>query len=254
MFKYCDAIFKHYCQKSINEFCNQSKQEQYRHELKYEIDRYQYEILKSRLRNLMLSDSHTDNCGKYVIRSLYFDDWENSCYYENENGTDPREKFRIRIYNGSTDFISLECKRKEAGKTLKKSTLLSVDQVNELLVLGRLHWNDQMNPLLKKLYILQEEKGMRPKVIVEYNRFPFIAKEGNVRITLDMDIRATTEIKKFLEPAINCRPIMPLNKSLLEVKYDNFLPDYIYHSVGLDGLRQIAFSKYYLCRKFSSSI
>ena len=107
-----------------------------------------------------------------------------------------------------------------------------------------------MNPLLKRLYILQETRGMKPKVIVEYDRIPYTYKDGNVRVTLDLDVRASTEIDRFLDTKIDCRPIMPMGKNLLEIKYDNFLPDHIYQNVGLNGLRQITFSKYYLCRKF----
>ena len=82
----------------------------FRHELKYLITTAQVEMLKSRLTGILSPDSHAVG-GSYRIRSLYFDDYDDRCFYENENGVDPREKFRIRIYNGSTDRITLECKR-----------------------------------------------------------------------------------------------------------------------------------------------
>ena len=92
----------------------------FRHEFKYEIDEYQVAVLQNRLADIMQFDKHARDTGIYEVRSLYFDDFFNSCYYENENGTDPREKFRIRIYNGSAQIIRLELKRKECGKTLKR--------------------------------------------------------------------------------------------------------------------------------------
>ena len=222
----------------------------YRHEFKYEINSNQLEILKFRLPSIMKSDAHTNENGFYQIRSLYFDDYYNSCYYENENGTDPREKFRIRIYNGSSSFIKFEQKRKEHGKTFKSSCLVTKEQVEQIIDGKGITWDDNMNELLKKLYILQETKGMLPKVIVEYDRIPFVYKEGNVRATLDLDIRTSTDIESFLEPDINCRLIMPEGKDLLEVKYDEFLPDFINQTLQLNSLRQTTFSKYYLCRKF----
>ena len=97
---------------------------QLRHELKYIISQAQIPLLRARIDPFMKPDSHAAGSGSYSIRSLYFDDCQNSSYYENENGTDPREKFRIRIYNHSSERISLECKRKERGKTLKTSCLL----------------------------------------------------------------------------------------------------------------------------------
>ena len=94
-------------------------------------------------------------------------------------------------------------------------------------------------------------RGMRPVVIVEYDRIPYVYKNGNVRITLDTNIASSNAIGSFLDPQIPKRPILPLGQQLLEVKYDAYLPDFIYQSLQLQDLRQTAFSKYYLCRKFS---
>ena len=92
----------------------------YRHEYKYPISDIEAAVLKQRLKNIMSLDPHVESDGMYTIKSLYFDDYYNSCYYANENGTDPREKYRIRIYNNNFERINLECKRKERGKTLKQ--------------------------------------------------------------------------------------------------------------------------------------
>ena len=78
----------------------QNAEKQYRHEYKHEISFADLLTIRARMRAVAEPDLHTKS-GRYLIRSLYFDDWENSCYYENENGTEPREKFRIRIYNHS---------------------------------------------------------------------------------------------------------------------------------------------------------
>ena len=92
---------------------------------------------------------------------------------------------------------------------------------------------------------------MSPKVIVEYDRIPYICDEGNVRVTLDKNIRSASAAEDFWETTLCTRPILPKGQQLLEVKFDEFLPDYIYQAMQLDDLRQTAFSKYYLCRKFS---
>lgn len=220
-----------------------------RFEFKYLIDVNQLETLKMRLPSIMTLDPHVGTTGKYEIRSLYFDDYYNSCFYDNENGVDPREKFRIRIYNGSAERIRLELKRKESGKTKKISCPISGEQVQRLISGKRLKWQGDMNPLLRRLYILQETRLMYPKVIVEYDRTPFVYRDGNVRLTLDLNIRASSDIDCFLDKSIISRPAMPIGHNLLEVKYDELLPDHIYRTAQMDGLRQITFSKYYLCRK-----
>ncbi len=230
------------------------KPDQYRHEIKYPIDRRQLETLKARLPAVVSLDSHVGEKGYYEIRSLYFDDYENRCYYENENGTDPREKFRIRIYNGSTDRIRLELKQKKRGKTLKKSCPLTREQVERLMNGEILSWEEsEEEPLLRKFYLWQELRGLLPKVIVEYDRIPFICRDGNVRITLDMNIRASSRLDDFLNERLAARPIMSVGQNLLEVKYDEFLPDYINHSIQMRGLRQATFSKYYLCRRYAAN-
>ena len=92
---------------------------------------------------------------------------------------------------------------------------------------------------------------MKPRVIVEYDRTPFVEKLGNTRVTLDRNIRSSDAVLSFLEKDIPARPVMPAGKQILEVKYDEFLPDYLYRNLQLSSMRQTAFSKYYLCRRFS---
>ena len=227
---------------------NLAKQK-YRHELKYVISAAQIPLLKSRISKLMKIDPHAGADGIYNIRSLYFDDYSNRCYYENENGTDPREKFRIRIYNHSADRITLECKRKEKGKTQKTSCPLTLDQADQLIRGKPLPQIDTLPPLLKKFILEMRTKGLRPVVIVEYERIPYICKNGNVRVTFDTQISSSSNVTDFFSDTLPRRPIMPVGQHLMEVKFDEYLPDFIYRSLNLGKLQQTAYSKYYLCRK-----
>lgn len=223
----------------------------YRHELKYMISAAELAMLRNRIQNLIPLDGHVGKTGAYSIRSLYFDDYENSCFYENENGTDPREKFRIRIYNHSTDRITLECKRKERGKTLKTSCPLTIEQTR-MLMEGRILPDIANQPeVLRKLTLRMMTKGMRPVVIVEYERIPYVYPNGNVRVTMDMNVSSSTSIERFLDAQIPKRPVMPAGQQLLEVKFDEYLPDFIHHNLNLHSLTQTAYSKYYLCRKYT---
>ena len=224
---------------------------QYRHEYKYLISCAQVEMVKNRLSHLIPLDRHSGEAGKYTIRSLYFDDYEDRCYYENENGTDPREKFRIRIYNHKTTEIKLECKRKERGKTHKSSCFLTEEQTRTLMAGQILPDIAKQPPLLQKLTYLMMTRRMRPVVIVEYERIPYVYPGGNVRITLDTNISASRAVACFLDEHIPVRPVMPMGQQLLEVKYDAYLPDFIKQNLQLENLQQTAFSKFYICRKFT---
>ncbi len=224
---------------------------QYRHEFKYIISEGMMAVLRNRVINLLQPDPHAKEGGIYLIRSIYFDDYANTCYYENENGTDPREKFRIRFYNHSDDKISLECKRKEREKTLKTSCPLSREETESLIhgipltdITGR-------PPLLHKFMTLMTQRMMRPVSIVEYQREPFIYPAGNVRVTFDTNIVSSTDFNHSFDIQLIRRPIMPVGFHLMEVKYDEYLPDFIYNILQMDGLERTAFSKYYLSRKYS---
>lgn len=221
----------------------------FRHEYKYEIDNLQLEILKSKLSQVMLPDSHTNPSGGYQVRSLYFDDYDNSCYYENEDGNDNREKFRIRIYDASDSRITLELKKKVYGKTLKQSCPITKDQVNSLISGESLEWDDGADPLMKKFYIWLQTRYGRPKVIVNYERIPFVCPDGNVRVTLDTNISSSIQLDTFFFPQFQGRPIMPTGRHILEVKFDAFIPDHISRTIPTNQLSRVTCSKYYLCRK-----
>lgn len=226
---------------------------QYRHEFKYLCSYGQLRMLQVRLRGLMPLDPHAGPEGIYNIRSLYFDDYYDRYLKENEAGTDPREKFRIRIYNHSSERISLELKKKVRGKTQKLSCRLTEEQCRKLMA-GEIPKLERDAPaVLQKLCLLMRTQLMRPKVIVEYERTPYVYPQGNVRITLDENISSSSRVDLFLEDRIPLRPITGAGQHILEVKYDEYLPDYIYRTVQIENLRPTAFSKYYLCRKYSLS-
>ena len=221
----------------------------FRHEYKYPVTDAEIAMLRSRLRTIVQPDPHVKD-GMYNIRSLYFDDYDDRCYKENEDGTDPREKFRIRIYNHSAARIMLECKRKEHGKTLKTSCPLAIEQAEQLMRGEYLRDISFQPPVLKKLTYAMMTRRMRPVVIVEYDRIPYVYKNGNVRITFDTNISSSGDILSFFKEETAKRQIMPVGRQLMEVKFDEFIPDHIYRALQLGDLQQSAYSKYYLCRRF----
>ena len=222
----------------------------YRHELKYVVSQAQISLLRSRINQLMNLDPHAADKGLYNIRSLYFDDFQNNNFFENEDGTDPREKLRIRIYNHSAERITLECKRKERGKTWKSSCLLSEEQASALMNCNVIDFEEQP-ALLRKMSLQMKTRLLQPVTVVEYERIPYISQNGNVRVTFDMNISSSSAVECFLDSELPRRPVMPPGWHLMEVKFDEYLPDYIYKALNLDVLRQTAYSKYYLCRKFA---
>ena len=222
----------------------------FRNEIKYLCAQEQLIRLKQRILGCgCRADSHAGADGTYVIRSVYFDDYSDSCYWENINGDNPREKYRIRIYDGAKSIIKLECKRKEGSKIHKDSCTITEEECMAFLG-GKVPLRDSQSPLFNKFSMLVSGRGFRSKVIVEYERAAFVYPVGNVRITFDRYISSSTQFDCFLKKNIRKRPVMPLNRHILEVKFDELLPDFIYNSLQLSGLQRTAYSKYAICRKF----
>ena len=220
----------------------------YRHEWKHVLNTTDLLILRQRLRAIMESDPHAID-GKYHIRSLYFDNLEDKALREKIDGVNMREKFRIRLYNCNSSLINLEKKSKKNGLGTKYSAKLSAEEAQKI-VDGEIDWMLQSeNSLIQELYCKMRYQGMRPKTIVDYIREPFIFRPGNVRVTLDYDIRTGLHSTDLLNPDAVTIPAgdAPL---LIEVKWDEFLPDIIRDAVSLPNRRVGAFSKYAQCRVY----
>lgn len=218
----------------------------FRHEWKHEIDRADLIAIRQRLRAVAKTDPHAVN-GRYEIRSLYFDDPTDRALREKLNGVSVREKFRLRYYNGDTALIHLEKKSKFGGLGSKQSASVTAAQA-QALVDGELGWMlEQSDPLLRELYCKMKNHRLRPKTIVDYTREPFIYAPGNVRVTLDYNIRTGLGCTDFLDSECVTIPAgdAPV---ILEVKWDAFLPQIIRDAVQLRGRRTSAFSKYAACR------
>lgn len=218
----------------------------YRHEWKHEISYADLLAIRQRLRAVAESDPHAEG-GRYLIRSLYFDNLDDKALREKIDGVNLREKFRIRYYNGDTSVIHLEKKSRRAGLGTKFSAALSREEAQRI-VNGNPDWMmDSGRPLVQELYCKMRWQGLRPKVIVEYTREPFIYRPGNVRVTFDYDIRTGLSCTDFLNP--DCVTI-PAGDApiLLEVKWDAFLPNIIRDAVQTPGRHAEAFSKYAQCR------
>lgn len=218
----------------------------YRHEWKHELSPADLLVLRQRLRAVMRPDPHAVG-GTYFIRSLYFDTPTDTALREKLDGVSRREKFRIRYYDLDPSVIHLEKKSKLAGLGNKQSAPLTAEEARRI-VDGDIGWMlHTRRPLVRELYAKMRTQQLRPTTIVDYTREPFVYGPGNVRVTLDYDIRTGLRATNFLDP--DC-PTVPAGDSpiILEVKWDEFLPDAIRAAVQLEGRRAAAFSKYAQCR------
>ena len=226
----------------------------YRNEWKYNLTNQQLSLLKSRISEVLDLDPHTPKCGKYVIHSLYFDDYKDQSIYTTDSGLSKRFKWRIRFYDEDLDYIVLERKEKIDSRCHKKSCKLTLDEY-EKIVSGNITdiVYDTDKNLIKELARDIMLYNYVPKVIVDYERIAFVEEITNVRITFDTKISASYDFDNFLNGDYIKYYIQPSNQNVLEVKFDDVLPSYIKKIVESYEFKQTSFSKYYYCRRILDS-
>lgn len=222
----------------------------YRNEWKYLLTNQELSMLKSRISQILELDPHTPSNGRYLIHSLYFDDYKNTSLITTNSGLSKRFKWRIRYYGDDLNYIVLEKKEKREGRGHKKSCKLTIDECCKIIsgeIIDIMYVTEK--PLIKELAVDILTKNYRPKIIIDYERIAFVEPITNVRITFDMKISASYELEKFLDRNYMNFYIMPSGMNVLEVKFDEILPSYIRHIVESYGFKQTSFSKYLYGRK-----
>lgn len=218
-----------------------------RHEWKHLISFSDKAQIIARLSILCRPDDHY-GAESYKIRSLYFDNVYDKALQERLIGMEYRDKFRIRYYNFDDSYIVLEKKSKFNQLCGKTSCRISREQV-ELLLKGETAWLlEKNNPLCSELYSKMRGQLLRPKVIVDYTRRAFVYDPGNTRITIDEDIRTGLSSLDFFNRNLSAIPADVTHPVILEVKYDEYIPDIIRSAVQLPDRHTGAFSKYSACR------
>lgn len=220
-----------------------------RHEYKHYINIGDYYLLRSKLKALMKHDPNSNENGKYFIRSLYFDNDCDKILLEKLDGIDNRDKYRIRNYNQSDEVIHLEKKSKRNGRCFKTSVSLTKNECKKILS-DDLEWlKESKSELLRELYVQMCICRMKPKTIVDYEREAYIYEVGNIRITFDSNVRTGIYNIDIFNNNMATVPAIQ-DYIILEVKYDQYLPETIANIIQLGNRRNLSVSKYTLCRLY----
>lgn len=214
----------------------------FRHEMKHSINLMDAMLVSKRLQVIAERDAYARDDGSYYVKSLYFDNYNDKVLREKQDGVDKREKFRIRLYNDDSSFIRLEKKSKVHGLCNKQSTPITEEECRKIIENDIEFLLHSDKPLFKELYAKMKYQLLRPKCIVAYDRESFVYPAGNVRVTIDKNVRGSNNIKRFLSGDESMTKLY--TNSILEVKWDEFLPDAISRAVNLGKRKATAFSKY----------
>lgn len=220
----------------------------YRVEDKYNCTEPELYMLQQRMEAVLRPDSNEGGPEGYSIISLYFDDLRDSCLQDTVDGVNRRSKYRIRIYNDSLETIKLEVKTKKDSRILKRSKNISRKQMESLMHGECIADSDSTEDPATLFNLAINAQGLRPKVIVAYERKAYVYEPGNVRITFDRNVRASSRVAMFGQKNI-CYDFLQEYDKVLEVKYDEFIPDFLVQLLEVGNMQQSAYSKYQLCRE-----
>lgn len=217
----------------------------FRHEYKHIISAADLYMISARLEAAAKPDEHIKG-DSYFVRSLYFDNHRDKALREKLDGVSRREKFRIRYYDFDDGFIRLEKKFKRDGLCLKSSAELSRKQTDCIIAGDYGFLLDGQNELLTEFYIKLTAEQLRPKTIVDYRRKAYVFPYGNVRVTFDHNISSSFDTDGFFDTAAASVPAS--GDIVMEIKYDEFLPQVIADITQTNGRQKTAFSKYAAAR------
>lgn len=222
-----------------------------RHELKYYLDEGEYLVLRDRLKSgFALDVNASPSTRQYHVRSLYFDDIDNSALWEKQFGIETRHKYRVRIYNLEDRVIHLERKSKVDQYIVKESVRIDRTLCDALLRGEYDFLYSSEHPLLRDMYAQIRTRLLRPVVVVDYYREAYVYPAGNVRITFDRELHSGHFSRELFAAGSATVPILPPGQLILEIKYDSVLPPHVRGLLQTDRNLRSAISKYTLCRMY----
>ncbi|KGR76878.1 polyphosphate polymerase domain-containing protein [Ureibacillus manganicus] len=227
----------------------QNRDQKYRTEQKYYLYLHDYLTLRNKIATVLPLDPHSVSPDGYNIRSLYFDDPLRSALQLKNDGIFRREKFRIRIYNGNDKVINLERKNKRGDYVYKESASITLDEYKKVLEGDYSFLLQRKEKLLHEFYIALNTYHFQPSVIVDYWREAYIHEWGNVRITFDKKLSAGINTIDLFNPQLVLEEVLPTELTILEVKFDSFLPDHIRQILQPKSHIRSTISKYVLCKE-----
>ena len=225
-----------------------AEEAKFRHELKHYINYSDYLAIRNRLRTIMHIDRNANADNEYRIRSLYFDNVYDKALMEKAVGIPKRDKFRIRFYNDNHNFIRLEKKSKIRGLCLKDSERITKEECIKIINGNIEFLKNSGKNLFADLYSQMKGNLMKPRTVVDYTREAYIYPIGNVRITFDKSIRTGLHSVNLFDNDLPTIETIDHKYIVLEVKFDEFLPQVIQDIIQVNERRATSISKYEAAR------
>lgn len=224
----------------------------FRQEKKFLLSYEEFKKCDNLFYKILTLDEHSNQNDGYIIRSLYFDSINDRDFYDKESGIEIRRKIRLRVYDISEDFAVLEMKQKNGENQLKRSVKISKEDAISLIS-GKYSVLLKYDDFSAECFGVMNMYGYKPKAVVEYRRKAYVAKENNIRITFDYNIKSSESNFNIFDDKLCLNDAFAKDKVVLEVKYNNFLLSYIKDLLEKVQKSELSVSKYCLSRTASKN-
>ena len=224
-----------------------------RFEMKYIIRKSISERIQKEIRNFMIYDGYANKELKknYFVRSLYFENNNYSNFNEKVDGVKLRHKYRIRTYSNKLDKntpIFLELKGRENLRTYKTRFFIEQNDLNlffEKKNYFKLKKTYSDNNLIEQFIFDCYRKNLSPKILVDYNRTPYINKSGlYFRLTFDNNIVSLSNSTLYSTSLNSGWRECLAGFTILEVKFESSVPAWFQRIVQSYQLQIRSISKF----------
>lgn len=203
----------------------------------------------------MKLDPNVQNNLNYEVRSLYFDSNFRHSLLEKRDGIGIRRKLRIRYYpdyhKGDQEYVFIEIKKKINDNVAKSRVYVPLEK--SLSILDNNHpeakafyktASTQDKNTLKEIWFLYKKFNLKPVCIVSYKRQPFLSKvEKSFRLTFDRNVMVRN-YNFDLHFGGGPKLIVPRSICIMEVKFNNFIPNWAIKIIHKNDCIQYKISKY----------
>ncbi len=210
----------------------------------HRIPQSELSILEHRL-SLSATTDVRSSYGIRKVHCLYFDRAYESTAFETRNNLIQKNEYRIS-YEGQ-DLSTLRLGKKCAANGMSRTESCEISrELVEMILYGTYsdivrdcqgRTGEDLDPLLQEFYWEVIGRGLRPKVLVDYETKSFAYSQGNAQVTINHNPGVSYHIRDFLDPWHKTTAIRN-NQAVVHVKWDHFLPDVVrtaFLMVGMNG-------------------
>jgi len=165
---------------------------------------------------------------------LYFERVYESTAFENRNSLIQKDEYRITYADHDLRRLRLEKKTVYNGMSGTDSCEMPIELVKTILfgtfsdivrdANGKT--GEDLDPLIQEFYWEVIGRGLRPRVVVDYDTKPYHYTQEGAQVTMNYNPRVNYDLQEFLDPHHKGIPLK-VNEAIVHVKWNHILPDIV---------------------------